>query len=85
MTTLHLLSTEEKFNLLQDYPGFVFIENLRDSIVSYHSYLTYPSGQESDHVYDCDRDRLIDEIFYQFETLVNNTCYIIERAKHHQP
>jgi len=76
------LTTEEKFNLLQEYPGFVFRQDIGEFSLIYIAYLTFPNGEESNHYYEEDRDAVINKIFERYDTLVNNTCCIIEMAKH---
>lgn len=75
------MSPEEKFNKLCEYPGFVYTQSVGELFVKYSAYLTFPSGDESNHYYDEDRDKVIDRIFYRYETLMINTCYIVEMEK----
>lgn len=75
------LTPEEKFDLMQEYPGFVFRQDIGEFSVIYTAYLTFPSGEDSNHFYDEDRDAVIDKIFGRYITLVLNTCCIVEMAK----
>jgi hypothetical protein len=75
------MTPEEKLNKLCEYPGFVLRTDIKGSSVMYFGYLTFPSGDESNHYYEEDRDKVVEKVFERFELLVNNTCYIVEMAK----
>lgn len=78
VTWTSIMTPEEKLNKLYEYPGFVLFTRIDNSLVIYYGYLTFPSGEESNHYYEEDRDEVVEKVFERYETLMINTCSIIE-------